>query len=144
MLDYAHNEGAYIELKKYLSTVKKARKIGVISVAGDRRIIDMQRIGFYAAEIFDEIIIKHDKNSRGNTNENITQALKEGILSSKCHPRVEVISDEFTAVKQALEKATPDSFIFYSPEKVFKAIEFIKNQQEAYKQNHLIPESTSL
>ena len=107
MIDYAHNEGAYIELKSYLSKVTKTRKIGIISVAGDRRPIDMQKIGYYAAELFDEIIIKHDKNTRGNSNENITHSLREGIQNSKKKPVVEVISDEFTALKQVLDRSPP-------------------------------------
>ena len=144
MVDYAHNEGAYIELKNYLSTIKKKRTIGIISVAGDRRPIDMQKVGYYAAEIFDEIIIKHDKNTRGNTNENITKALTQGIALSKSQALVEVISDEYTAIKEALDRATADTFIFYSPEKILQAIEFIKQQQETYKQSNFINESSLL
>ena len=40
--------------------------------------------------------------------------------------------------------APPDSFIFYSPEKVFRAIEFVKQQQEVYKQSRFINESSLL
>jgi cyanophycin synthetase len=144
MVDYAHNEGAYIELQNYLAKFKKRRKIGIIGVAGDRRTQDMQKIGYYAAELFDEIIIKHDLNNRGNANENITKALIEGIALSSSKPKIDVISDEYIALKQAINQATPETFIFYSPEKVLQAIEFVKNQQELNKFKLLIDESTLL
>jgi cyanophycin synthetase len=130
MIDYAHNEGAFIELKNYLNSIEKTRRIGIISAAGDRRIVDIQKIGYYAAELFDEIIITHDKNTRGNTNENITTALKQGIAHSQFKPWVVVISDEYRAVNEALARAKEDTFIFYTPENVLEAIEFIKSQQK--------------
>lgn len=135
MVDYAHNEGAYVELKNYLCTLKYKKTIGIISVAGDRRPIDMQKIGYYAAELFDEIIIKHDKDGRGSTPEQITKALLEGISLSKSTPKVEVISDEYKALKHAMAHAIPDTFIFFSPEKVFQAIEFVKGKQEQQRLN---------
>lgn len=141
MVDYAHNEGAYIELKNYLKKLKMKRKIGIIGVAGDRRPQDMQKVGFYAAQVFDEIIIKHDKNCRGNTTENITKALSEGIMQAEAKPKVQVISDEYIAVKQAIAQATPGTFIFFSPEKVFHAIDFIKNHQEQSNYSFLLNES---
>ena len=130
MVDYAHNEGAYIELKNYVSTLKNKRRIGIVSAAGDRRPIDIQKIGYYAAEIFNEIIITHDKNKRGNSNENITKELIHGIRRSNSDPHVEIISDEYTAIHHVLASATEDSFIFYTPENILDALEFIKTQQE--------------
>jgi cyanophycin synthetase len=144
MLDYAHNEDAFIELNHYLSKIPKKRKVGIIAAAGDRRDIDIQNIGFQAAKIFDEIIIRHDKDSRGNTNEQITVALMEGINRANTQAKVEVISDEFTAVNHALEHATQETFIFYTPEKVFNALDFLKNQHEKHANNQLINESTLL
>lgn len=144
MLDYAHNEDAFIELKQYVSQIQKKRKVGIIGIAGDRRAIDMQNIGFHAAQIFDELIIRHDKDRRGNTDERITQALLEGIQRAPAQPKVEIISDEFQAVRYALEHASNDTFIFYTPEKVFPALDFLKKQHEKYLSINLINESTFL
>jgi cyanophycin synthetase len=129
MIDYAHNEAAYVELKKFLRTIKTTRRMGIICAPGDRRIIDIQQIGYQAAETFDEIIITHDKDTRGNTNENITQALIQGIKRSQYKPIVDVISDEHTALKQSLARANKGAFIFCHPSNIFKTIEFIRNQQ---------------
>ncbi|MBA2650387.1 MAG: cyanophycin synthetase [Legionella sp.] len=130
MIDYAHNEGAYIELKNYFSQLKDKRKIGIIGAVGDRKDSDIQKIGFYSAQIFDEIIIKHDKDSRGSTNERLTTLLKEGIMHSQLQPKIDVITDEFEAVQHAINNSCDKTFIFYSPENVFKAIEFIENVQK--------------
>ena len=130
MIDYAHNEGAYIELNKYIKKLTSKRKIGIISATGDRRPKDIQNIGYYAAQMFDEIIIKHDKNGRGSSNEYLTELIKQGVVLSKLNPKVHVISDEFEAVHYALQHTTPDTFIFYAPEDVFSAINFIKKEQK--------------
>ncbi|MFJ1269164.1 cyanophycin synthetase [Legionella lytica] len=130
MLDYAHNEGGYLELKTYLNTKQSKHRVGIISVSGDRRPIDMQNVGSCAAELFDEIIITHPEDTRGNTNENITNELMTGIRNSGYVPSVEVISNEYTAVKTALKRAHSETFIFYTPENVFEAIEFLKGIQK--------------
>lgn len=130
MIDYAHNEGAFIELEKYLSTVKNKKKIGIIGATGDRRATDIQKIGYYSAQMFDEIIIRHDKDGRGSSNDYLTNLIQQGISLSQHHPKVEIISDEFTAIKHALSHSPDESFIFYSPEDVFKAIDFIQNEQD--------------
>lgn len=144
MIDYAHNEAAYIELKQYLSTLKNKRKIGIIGATGDRRPLDIQKIGYYAAQIFDEIIIKHDKNGRGSTNEYLTHLLMQGVVHSRLQPKVNVISDEFDAVKYAIDNTTPETFIFYAPEDVFKAIQFVKKEQKKNITNALDNESMLL
>ena len=42
---------------------------------------DIRSMGKYAAEMFDEIIIRHDKDGRGRTNEELTQLITQGIHS---------------------------------------------------------------
>ncbi|MFJ1270208.1 cyanophycin synthetase [Legionella lytica] len=130
MLDYAHNEAGYLELKTYLNTLKNKQRVGIISVSGDRRPIDMQNVGFCAADLFDEIIITHPEDTRGNTKENITHELMTGINNSGRTPRVEIISNEYLAVQTVLKRAKSDTFIFYTPENVFEAIEFVKGLQK--------------
>lgn len=112
LLDYAHNEGAYLELKKYMNRISASVKVGVISLPGDRRDEDLRKIGFYAAQIFDEIIIKHDNDNRTKSNQQITDLLLEGIKEANAGIKTLVISNESEAVKHALDNAQKDSFIF--------------------------------
>lgn len=118
MVDYAHNEAGYIELQKYMRSVNASVKVGVISGTGDRRDIDIQNIGFYAAQMFDELIIKHDKDCRGRTPEQITEQLMIGINKVKKDVPVKVISDEVEAIHYVIDNAKKDSFIFITADDV--------------------------
>ncbi len=121
MIDYVHNEGGYLELKKYMDHLPNQRKVGIIGATGDRRDEDIQNIGAHAAQIFDEIIIRHDKDGRGRSNEELTRLLMQGIKTETKLPEVKVISDEFEAVNYALQHATTNTLVFYSPDNVFKS-----------------------
>lgn len=129
MIDYAHNEAAFIELRNYLNNITCSRKVGIITAVGDRRDEDIEQIGFQTALLFDEIIIRHDRDCRGRTYEEISQLLINGIERTSAPPPVTVISDESEAVKFAIKHAIPNTFILYAVEDVFAAIEFIKGEQ---------------
>ena len=124
MLDYAHNEGAYIELKKFMNRIPASVKVGVISVPGDRRDEDLRKLGYYAGQIFNEIIIKHD-NVRTKNNQQITYLLMEGIKEANEGVKTRVISNESNAVKYALDNAQKDSFIFVCANDVTNVIEHV-------------------
>ncbi|QMT59765.1 cyanophycin synthetase [Legionella sp. PC997] len=126
LLDYAHNQGGYLEIKKYLSTLDRSKKIGIISATGDRRSKDIQELGALSAQMFDEIIIKHNKDERGSSNDYLTSLLMEGIHAQNSDLKVKVISDEFHALEYAIENAAPGSIIFYSVDDVFSALKYIK------------------
>jgi cyanophycin synthetase len=132
MLDYAHNEDAYIELKNFLDGINRSRKIGIIAASGDRREKDIKALGYRAAEMFDEVIIRHNKDKRGRSNQQITLLLKEGIALSSARPEVKVISDEFSAVRYAIKHAIPNSFIYYSVDDVIDSLEFIEKEKKQF------------
>ncbi|MBN9230087.1 MAG: cyanophycin synthetase [Legionella sp.] len=129
MVDYAHNEGAFCEIKNYLETIHCHKKIGIIGVAGDRRDEDIQQLGYHSATMFDEIIIRHDKDGRGRSNQNITQHLRTGIERSGLHPQVNIISDEVDAIKQILERSHDNTFVFCAVEDVFEVTRMLKKKE---------------
>lgn len=130
MVDYAHNKGGYIELEKYMSRVKASVKIGIIAATGDRRDEDIRDLGICAARIFDDIIIRHDKDGRGRSNEEITSLLIDGIHTTKPDMNVNVISDELEAINYAMSNAPKDAFIFVCTDDVMTTLEFMKHAQE--------------
>ncbi|MCD6019194.1 MAG: cyanophycin synthetase [Bacteroidetes bacterium] len=130
MVDYVHNEGGYIELKKYIQSVNASAKIGVISATGDRRDSDIQNIGLYAAQMFDELIVKHDKDGRGRTNDQITEQIMEGIKRAKKDIPVKVISDETQAIQYAIDHASKDCFIFITADEVKETLETVTRIQK--------------
>lgn len=126
LADYAHNEGGYLELKKYASNVKASRKTGIIACPGDRRNQDIITMGRCAAEIFDAIIIRHDKEDRGRTDDEITELLLQGIQEVDRTKPVTVVSDELDAIDYALEHAISQEWIFFNVEHVSEALDYMK------------------
>jgi cyanophycin synthetase len=132
LIDYAHNEGAFCEIKNYLETIKCDTKIGIIGVAGDRRDEDIEKLGYHSASMFDEIIIRHDKDGRGRSNTNITQHLCEGIARSGLKPVVRIISDETEALEHVLARTHKETFVFCAVEDVFGVTNLLKKKEKHY------------
>ncbi|MCE3225530.1 MAG: cyanophycin synthetase [Bacteroidetes bacterium] len=129
MVDYAHNMDGFFELKRMLDQVEDTPKIGVIAVAGDRRDDDIRHVGLLAATIFDKLIIKHDKDLRGRTAQEITDLLKQGIAQMNKHVPTEVIPDEKEAIDYAVGHAEKGSFILICAGTVFETIEYVGQLQ---------------
>jgi cyanophycin synthetase len=130
MLDYAHNASGFDAIQKYMAKVESPAKICIIGATGDRRDEDIRNLGRYSAEIFDEIIIRHDKDNRGRPNEELTQLLREGISSVNENKQVEVISDEGSAIESAVTNAPQGAFIFVCADHVKHSIELVRKFQE--------------
>lgn len=125
MVDYAHNDGAYLEIKKFLDSINCARKVGIIGAAGDRLAEDIKKLGYRSAQMFDEVIIRHNKDGRGRTNQQLTDLIMQGINDCNTHIKVKVISDECEAIEHAIDEAIPDTFIFYAVDNVNTALNYI-------------------
>jgi cyanophycin synthetase len=130
MIDYAHNIGGFEELKHYLANKKASRKVGIIAAVGDRREEDIRNIGVYAAQIFDEIIIRHDNDLRGRTKEALNELLIEGIRKVDENKIPLIISDEMDAIRYAIDNAVKNSFITLCTDKVQNSIEFVSKAVE--------------
>jgi cyanophycin synthetase len=130
MVDYAHNQGSFTELKKFAERETASVKVGIITCPGDRLMEDVVTIGKQAAEIFDEIIIRHDIDGRGRPRELMTEWLMNGIKSVDPNKWVIVISDEKEAVQYAIDHARPGAWIFVNTEKVFDTLQFVSKAQE--------------
>ena len=128
MIDYAHNTDGFLQLQKFMHKTSATVKVGILSATGDRRDEDILNVGKLSAQIFDEIIIKHDKDLRGRTKEEITKLLLEGIYSERKIP-VQIISNELDSIQYALDNAKPGSFNVILADGVLKCIEYVKNAQ---------------
>lgn len=111
MVDYAHNPSSTKALGEYLAHIEASVKVGVITAVGDRRDQDIINLGKTAGKIFDEIIIKHDKDLRGRTGDEINSLLIKGISQYDPNKPVKIISSETEAVKYAIDNARPGAFI---------------------------------
>lgn len=143
MIDYAHNTDGFIQLKKFLADTQASVKVGILSATGDRRDEDIRNFGKIAAQMFDEIILKHDEDLRGRTKEEIIQLLTEGIYSEREMP-IKVISNEIEAIQYALDHAVKDAFITICADKIGSTIQYISEAQVKEKQGFRTTHDISL
>jgi cyanophycin synthetase len=126
MLDYAHNTHGLLAIGKYVKSVDASVKVGIIAGVGDRRDEDIISLGEAAATIFDEIIIRQDKNLRGRTDQEIIDLMTQGIHNVDANKKITVIQKETAAIDYAFKNATKDSFIVITSDVVPDALEQVK------------------
>ena len=139
MIDYVHNCDGFNELRQFMKHLGVSEKVGIIGCPGDRRDSDIRDIGSYAAQIFDKIIIRHDKDGRGRSQEQLTSLITEGIFKVKSDAEISVISDEVEALAYAMEHAHKGTFIVVSTDNIKGSTEYVMRQlqQAPYEVNHL-------
>lgn len=128
MVDYVHNTGGYIQMKKYLEQVNATRKTGIIAATGDRRVEDIKNIGRYAAQMFDKIIIRHDRDNRGRTKEELNTFLTNGIREINASTSIIIISDERESIQYAIDNAITGELIFLCVDDVPIILSYVKQQ----------------
>ncbi len=131
MVDYAHNTAGVKAIGKFLAKTEASRKIGIIAGVGDRRDEDTISLGAEAAQIFDEIVVRQDRNLRGRTDKEIIDLLLKGINSIDSNKKVTVIPLEKEAIEQTISNAPKDSFIVICSDVVPDALEQIQNLKNA-------------
>jgi len=127
MLDYAHNTHGLHAIGKFVHAVDAPMKVGLIAGVGDRRDEDLISLGEEAARIFDEIIIRQDKNLRGRTEQEIIDLMTKGIHNVDKDKKIVVIRKESEAIDYAFKNAVKDSFIVIISDVIPDALEQVKN-----------------
>ena len=131
MLDYAHNTHGLQALGKMIMNVDAPLKVGVIAGVGDRRDEDLIALGEESARIFDEIIIRQDKNLRGRTEQEIIDLMTKGIYNIDPDKKVTTFRKEAEAIDFAIQNALKDSFIVVISDVVPDALEQVKQYKAA-------------
>lgn len=131
MVDYAHNTAGFEAIADMLSKVNASPKVGVIAGVGDRRDEDTTNLGKLAATMFDEIIIRQDRNLRGKTEDEIVSLLTAGIKEVDASKKVTVIKKETEAIDYAIKHAAHGSFIVICSDVVPDALDQIMKLKEA-------------
>ncbi len=130
MVDYAHNPAGFQAIAKFLEKIDSSPKVGIIAGVGDRRDEDIISLGSLAANMFDEIIIRQDRNLRGRSEKEIIDFMLEGINSSNISRKVTVIPSEPEAIDYALNNAVKGSFIVVCSDVVPDALDQIMKYKE--------------
>lgn len=131
LVDYAHNAHGFAALDKFISRVEATVKVGIVAGVGDRREEDTVELGRMAAKMFDQIIIRQDKNLRGRTDQEIISMIQKGISDVDPGKKVQVITSEAEAIRYAILNAVKGSFITICSDVVPEALNIVMGLKEA-------------
>ena len=131
LIDYAHNPAGYEAVGSFVKNWPGA-SIGVIGAPGDRRDQDFVELGKLAAEIFDQVVVKEDDDTRGRASGEVADLVAQGITQAPegalAAPHRTVL-DETEAIEWALDNAPDDGLVVILPESVSRAIALIKARE---------------
>jgi cyanophycin synthetase len=130
MVDYAHNTAGLAAIGKFVNKVEATRKVGIIAGVGDRRDEDTISLGAEAAKMFDEIIIRQDRNLRGRPEQEIIDLMLTGIRQVDANKKVNVIKLETEAIDFAIKNAEKGAFIVICSDVVPDALGQIMKYKE--------------
>ena len=130
LLDYAHNAAGFRALQDFINNLESTVTIGIVAGIGDRREEDNNNIGRISAEMFDEIIIRQDKNLRGKTEEELIGMITAGIESVDKNKKVTIIPSESEAVAYAIKNAIKGALIVISSDVVPDALNLVMKFKE--------------
>jgi cyanophycin synthetase len=130
MVDYAHNSAGFVAISKFLEKIEAKPKVGIIAGVGDRRDEDIISLGKIAGGMFDEIIVRQDKNLRGRTEQEIIDLMLKGVHESDPNKQVTVIRTEKEAIEHAIKNAVKGSFITICSDVVPDALQQIMRYKE--------------
>jgi cyanophycin synthetase len=130
LADFAHNPHGLRLLGDFIGKLDYKHRVGLISGTGDRRDEDIRELGALSAGIFDEIIIRCDKNLRGRTAEDIIQLLQDGIKSVQPDLPVMIIPNENEALEYIYANALPGALYTVMCDVVSGAMDKLKELKE--------------
>lgn len=130
IVDYAHNAPGLRAIAKFIQSLSASVKTGIITGVGDRRSEDIVALGAEAALIFDELIIRHDKDLRGRSAEEIDRLIYKGIRQVAPSKKVTIVPDEIKCIKQALKNAVPNSVTVVFAEHIKEVNDLLQKAQE--------------
>lgn len=134
VVDYAHNPHGFEALGRFLSKIPDSPKVGVIAGVGDRRDEDTVTLGRLSAGMFDEIIIRQDRNLRGRTDDELIELMMQGIREVDPNKKVTVIKKEEEAIRYAISTAKPGSFLTLCSDVVPDALALVMKLKEEEEQ----------
>ncbi len=126
VVDYAHNPAGMMALGTFVVQQPATRKVGIIAGIGDRKEEDTIQLGRLAGQIFDEIIIRLDKDLRGKPADALVDLLKRGIALAGRGKLTKVIPCETEAIRYAIAHARPGYIVVDCSESVEGAIRTVE------------------
>ncbi|SHK94822.1 cyanophycin synthetase [Hymenobacter psychrotolerans] len=118
IVDYAHNTHGIEKFAEFLNATEATRKVGVVSGLGDRRDEDTLSFARIAGRIFDEVVLRQDRDLRGKTKEQLKEIMERGLRLDAPDLPITYIEDEMDAINHVLATAQPGSVVVLFAENV--------------------------
>jgi cyanophycin synthetase len=130
IVDYAHNAAAIEGLLEFVLQLPAARRIGIITVPGDRRDRDIIEAGRLSARL-DQVIVKEDHDLRGREPGEIARLLTRGLHDGGMNDdRIETVYDEADAIRRTITRLAEDDLMVVYADKVARALAIVREHAE--------------
>jgi len=129
--DYGHNPDAIQALVSAVENMTSAKRMAVISGAGDRRDDDIREQTRILGRAFDEVLLYEDACQRGRENGEVLTLLREGLAGASRTRHMEEIRGEFLAIDRALERLAPGDLCLILIDQVEEALAHIAQRVAA-------------
>jgi cyanophycin synthetase len=111
VVDYAHNEAAYLALLATCRGLGPGRLVGVVSAPGDRRDAELQQVGRLCGQGFDELVLYELDEDRGRPPGETALVLAAGAQAAGAAPVVHLRAAD--ALRTARQRCRPgDTLVF--------------------------------
>jgi cyanophycin synthetase len=112
IVDYAHNPAAIRGLMEFVARMEARRRIGVVTMPGDRRDDDLRELGRIVS-VLDYVVVKeHEQYRRGRAPGEVARLIAEGLQAGGLGAdRREEIHPEPQAVARAVEIMQPGDVV---------------------------------
>jgi cyanophycin synthetase len=120
--DYGHNPDAMRALVAAVNALPAAKRVVLISGAGDRRDEDIREQTRILGAAFDEVLLYQDAAQRGRADGEVVGLLREGLQGAARTTHVEEIRGEFAAIDRALERLAPGDLALLLVDQVQEAL----------------------
>jgi cyanophycin synthetase len=93
-----------------------------------------------SGELFDEIIIRFDEDSRGRDTNQIADLIRKGIWEVDRTKPTQVIPDELAALTYAIEHVRESTLIVHLSDKIHRSVELVREFKELEERFDLHPD----
>jgi cyanophycin synthetase len=118
MVDYGHNTEAFNAICRMTSSWNDTPVTGIIGVPGDRDDALIDRAARVAANGFNKVIVREDRDLRGRNRGDVANILCRAIREASPATECEVILDEIEALRHAVSRMTKGEVIVLFYEKL--------------------------
>ena len=126
IMDYAHNPDAISAIANFVKATGK-RSTAILGLPGDRANVLIEESAKIAAEGFDRIIVREDRDRRGRAEGELPAIIERALKAAAPEKNVEVIPKESEALARAIDQVMEDEVIVFLYDEYGPAMQALKD-----------------